>query len=770
MGVRHQGQVQMTENYYPVPLQGQELRKCSPDELIIPKTRDIVRAFSETMNWVSLVELYQHFSTLDGKEQVVAETIVFETEIELPQICVFDIERVERIAVTFRSEDKYSPRVYALRENFPEVLHLNLETFEFPRSLCVFEEDYSELKLRWTAVGFIETIRHWLADTATGILHRNDQPVETLLLGTNTPLVLPSKAFSAEEFSSLTKLNISCNKLENNLFFIASEENSNNNKGKGISFSFISITGEPQPQAKFRKSPNNLLDLDDFLKTAQINFLEQLRAEVKKLDRDLNTLDSGLIIMVTLPITRTSGSEIERLEVRAFLCEEDSGVFSNVRKIGEEIGVWNTNDGQIGEILFFDKTKTGENIKLLMLNPCSTLSRANAPLFAGTKKRFTGKITAVGQGALGSQIFLNMIRAADGEWILIDKDILMPHNFVRHSAFGAMVGYPKTEMMAHIANNTIEPPYIATVITADILDPKNQAEAVRDSLSQTQIILDCSASVAVARHLALDIESDARRISFFLNPTGTDLVLLAEDNNRNMPLDILEMQYYRLLIENEELHDHLRQPIGKIRYAGGCRELSSQISPDAVALCAAIGSQSLRQIIWQEKAEISIWRVGSDGQVRKYSVSPEVCVTEKINGWTIHTDELLLKNLSQNRKAKLPMETGGTLIGAYDMQRKIIYVVDTLPPPVDSMEARTSFIRGSYGLKPLVDEIKQITMENLQNIGEWHSHPPGYSTNPSKDDKKLLKSLGENLARDGKPALMLIVGEENVSWFISSED
>ncbi len=128
------------------------------------------------------------------------------------------------------------------------------------------------------------------------------------------------------------------------------------------------------------------------------------------------------------------------------------------------------------------------------------------------------------------------------------------------------------------------------------------------------MILDCSASVAVARYLGLDTESQARRVSLFLNPAGTDLVLLAEDSNRNIPLDSLEMQYYRMLIENEDLQDHLRAPIGKVRYAGGCRELSSQISPDTVALCAAIGSHSLRQVIWQKDAAILVWRVRNDGQ------------------------------------------------------------------------------------------------------------------------------------------------------------
>ena len=50
------------------------------------------------------------------------------------------------------------------------------------------------------------------------------------------------------------------------------------------------------------------------------------------------------------------------------------------------------------------------------------------------------------------------------------------------------------------------------------------------------------------------------------------------------------------------------------------------------------------------------------------------------------------------RIKKLPNETGGILVGTYDMQRKIVYVVDCLLAPPDSEEWPTGFIRGFQGL------------------------------------------------------------------------
>ena len=62
---------------------------------------------------------------------------------------------------------------------------------------------------------------------------------------------------------------------------------------------------------------------------------------------------------------------------------------------------------------------------------------------------------------------------------------------------------------------------------------------MRVALGETSLILDMSASVTVARHLALKAESSARRASLFLTPTGEDL-LLAEDKERTVPLDSLD--------------------------------------------------------------------------------------------------------------------------------------------------------------------------------------------------------------------------------------
>ncbi len=773
----------MTEDFVQIPLRGRELKQVDPDKLIIAKAREVALALAGgVLNWVEFVGCYQHLSASSnatgGSPEIVAETVVFETEVELPQYSVCDIGRRERIAVTFGRSDNRYPGAYALRQNFPEVSHLNVESFEFPRSLCLYNKPYSDIKLGWTPIAFVERIRIWLSDTASGKLHKADQPLEPLLAGSDAFIVLPTDFPEDSSAENLAKVKMRVDHWDNGRWCFSPQDAraADKNAPNNLIFSLMPILGEPQQHGRIRRKPDNLAELNEFLQSAEINLLDGLRNSLRNLLGDGQALFSGLIFVVVLPKTRTDEEPVETAETWAFACVKDKvgdngEAFFSIAEIGKELGVLDVVDDKAGLIVPTDTTKSGEAIKLLTLAPCLPLSRENAPVWSGTKKRSADKITAVGMGALGSQVFLNLIRAGDGEWTLVDEDVLLPHNFVRHAAYGGTAGFAKAEFSALIANATISAPPIARAIVANALAPGKMAEQLSKSYCESSVILDFSASQAVARHLALDIEATARRISLFLNPTGTDLVLLAEDSARAVSLDSLEMQYYRLLINQSELKAHLKPPAGQVRFSASCREVSNQILPENVALAAAIGSQAVRQILTvaanESEAAISVWQSDENGETRKFSVAPARRVAAQINGWTICTDDALLEKIEVLRAGKLPVETGGTLVGSYDMQRKIIYIADALPAPKDSIEKPTYFIRGCYGLKLQIEAIEEMTLGNLRYVGEWHSHPAGYSAKPSDDDRALLGEIAALQHKEGNPALMLIFGGNDYTLHVA---
>jgi len=254
-------------------------------------------------------------------------------------------------------------------------------------------------------------------------------------------------------------------------------------------------------------------------------------------------------------------------------------------------------------------------------------------------------------------------------------------------------------------------------------------------------------------------------ISCFLNPSGKALIILVEDKKRDVRIDHLEMQYYRFLLSQHELEDHLESAEGRIRYSNTCRDISSVIQQDFVAVTSGIASKVIKETIQRDDARIIIWKIDSEMAIRKYEAVSAKTIRQNLGEWTIITDQLFLDKMSKFRKERLPNETGGVLIGSFDLNTKTVYVVDTILSPSDSKEWPTSYIRGCEGLQSEVDRIKKVTSNNLEYIGEWHSHPDGYGCSPSQDDRKALKLLNGLMFTEGLPGMMVIVGDKDSFGF-----
>ena len=135
----------MTNSYLPV--RGDLVESA---ELHIPKASDLVQTLlSSRLAFVSLVECRREDSPSS------TEVVVLDVVVERGQRTVYDIHHIERVAVRFFAHDRWAPEVLALREDFPFVPHLNLrpQGQELPRSLCLYDEPYEDIKLRWMPPG-----------------------------------------------------------------------------------------------------------------------------------------------------------------------------------------------------------------------------------------------------------------------------------------------------------------------------------------------------------------------------------------------------------------------------------------------------------------------------------------------------------------------------------------------------------------------------------------------------------------------------------------
>jgi len=190
--------------------------------------------------------------------------------------------------------------------------------------------------------------------------------------------------------------------------------------------------------------------------------------------------------------------------------------------------------------------------------------------------------------------------------------------------------------------------------------------------------------------------------------------------------------------------------------------ISAKIPQSAVAMHSAIGAAELQRTLNSDEERISIWRLGQDSITTQVDVAIYPSISFPIGAWTLCIGEDVFNQLLVLRKSRLPNETGGVLIGSIDVEKQIVYVVDTLPSPPDSEEWPTLYIRGCKGLARQERAIQKKSDGMLHYVGEWHSHPDGSSTRPSDDDLKVFAWLTERMDVHGLPATMFIVGEGDV--------
>jgi hypothetical protein len=286
----------------------------------------------------------------------------------------------------------------------------------------------------------------------------------------------------------------------------------------------------------------------------------------------------------------------------------------------------------------------------------------------------------------------------------------------------------------------------------------------RDKLyTEADLILDASASVAVSRSLSDSDVGQARRFSFFFNPQGTSAVLLAEGANRDVPLRHIEAQYYNAILTKPELAGHLGDPKGTIRYSGSCRALSNKIPAHAAAILSSLVTVGIRQELQSGKGGIYIWTLQDSGAVDSFHSDLVEPRTRQMDDWTISVEALVTAELRQERERHLPSETGGVLLGIVDFEARHIDVVHHLTAPSDSEADEVGFERGVRNLPEDIADCCQKVMHQIRYVGEWHSHPRNTSSRASKKDFKQLEWLSANLASEGVPAAMVIVGEKNES-------
>ena len=720
------------------------------DHLVIPRARDFARLVRDGAS--PHVRLLNCRRTPDAQE-----AIIIEVQATIPQEPAIPLNRIERLKVQFNAEDNWYPDVRALRRDFPRVyvLHLNLVSAIEPASLCLFVAPWSEVRLRLTANELLFRIQTWLNDSADGTLHREDQPLEPAFLGNSTPLIISSRLTEILA-QGVTDIELTTVDAGGKITFIERRPD-RQVTNRAPSALVIPIVSKTHHHCIMNNQPRNLEELHRQLESTGINLLEVVQTKLFELE-SRNQLKSRafLVLLLILLRQRSIGAEPEP-EMVAFFCMGDQANQTGLTSLARAVGLTGTTG---------DNSKRGQDAPVLLMDVHRELTQQSAALYSGNDQ-IDVSLVGIGGGALGSQVIMTSVRGGLGHWVVIDKDYLFPHNLVRHSLSGVWLGHPKAEAIAFEANALLNETTVQSIV-ADVLKPGDRVEAVEQAIYDANAIIDLSASVAVARHLALDVSAVGKRCSIFVSPSGKDLVFLGENADRAIRLDHIEAQYYRAIASNPRLTDHL---LGGSTI-GSCRNITSRVPQHLMGLHAAFSVRLLREWLLSDKASAKVVRTedNSTSCAENSFLLGQGIDVGILGDWSIQTDNLFLDELREQRRQCLPDETGGVLLAHVDAQRRIVYVCHQIPAPHDSERQPTMYIRGSAGLENEYERIQKNTLYNLIYIGEWHSHPDGCQCAPSDDDLKAGAWLAEKTRTGSLPGIMLIVGEKGQTcWMLCSQ-
>ncbi len=139
--------------------------------------------------------------------------------------------------------------------------------------------------------------------------------------------------------------------------------------------------------------------------------------------------------------------------------------------MGEKLGLWQIKDGHLARFLSPDLSKAGDDVMIDVMNTSFALSRTQAAALNGVAPTQTS-ITAIGAGALGSQVIPKLVQSGFGIWTIIDDDHLLPRTTRRGvNSPAAWVGQPKAELLAQFCDSFLEGGGTAKSIVANVLTP-----------------------------------------------------------------------------------------------------------------------------------------------------------------------------------------------------------------------------------------------------------------------------------------------------------
>lgn len=712
---------------------------------------------------------FREFSPIELREVSIGastyDVIIADVVLDgVPTRSKFGIQTTERLALAFDQAGEQPPQVRGLRTSFPSIPHLNHVPKGEPASLCLYFESWDEERRRFTPQRHLQRIIWWLTKSSRGEIHQPDQPLERIYFNPTDVYLLPQAFFQSREDPNLGLVVFRTVDLtpSGHIYFTNLRDRTDKNDPSLV---LLYVRLPTLTHGSVEKYPHDLDELVSQLTRRGADLVDPLREAILRIPG----ISSGVpanpkercIIILGMPLARTTGADPEDEQLAGYATDPGLGL----AKLGEHLSILH----HIGKGNYAPATiiggrpaapvrldKVGLTPVSVQIAPHVESARSSSGLQPEASS-FKGVLG--GLGALGSALFNMWVRCGWGSWTLADPDIVLPHNIHRHTAFYGDVGSSKAEAASRHASITYGYQYYESEpISASLVDPTNKD--IVKARQDADLVVDATTTLHVPRELGAD-DSSPRCASLFLTPNARSSVLLLEDKARQQRIDAIEAQYFGHVLAAPWGETHLLGPGGQVVVGPSCRNVSAVLAYDSVLLQASQLSILLRTAAQATDPAAYI--------CSEHTPVPELLLLhpserKSLGDWTVVSHEGIANKLASLRAARLPVETGGILVGYIDQATRHIYIVDAHSAPSDSKESRTGFVRGVEGVAECLEIVHNRTGGVVGYIGEWHSHPKGHSSNMSATDLGLLTQLALELHRDGNPILMAIAGENDIGF------
>lgn len=372
------------------------------------------------------------------------------------------------------------------------------------------------------------------------------------------------------------------------------------------------------------------------------------------------------------------------------------------------------------------------------------------------------RIVVIGAGAMGSALCETLARSGLTNVHILDHDLLEPHNLARHTLGFQDLGTTKATSLADKCNFLFMGEKVAIATPLHVLT--GPVGLMAKMLNEMDLILDCSASLAVQKWIGALPRPRPRAVCAYQIAGGKGTVLLAEGGGSGISLEAIEP----MLLYQERCHPIIRewtqQDPETLQIGAGCRAPSARLPGSLVGLGANWAAHALLEWINSGQFPVEAGYGIATATMEAPGIPPTLASFWKTapfeapmetEGWKVFISCQASQRIREEARAHSPEETGGVLVGEVDRQHRTFYIVDAWGAPPDSEATTVGFARGRKGLLARLILLSRNTGGRINYAGEWHSHPNA-ATSMSARDSRTAEEMALLLESAQLPALCII--------------